>query len=155
MKVKADKVAAGCLTNGKEYTILSKGDRDAVIINDLGKQWLIRLEGACPNLQPDGSWTIIKDSIDDATEEEWADVLKLLDEEVSSDEEVNNPTHYNTGAVECIDAIQAALSAEEFQGYCRGNTMKYLWRCMYKGKSRQDLEKAKWYLDRLLDTLYH
>jgi hypothetical protein len=150
VKVKADKVAAGCLTNGKEYTILSKGDRDAVIINDLGKQWIIKLEGACPNLQPNGSWTIIKDSIDDATEEEWAEVSKKLREE---SKEVHNPSHYNTGAVECIDAIQATLSAEEFQGYCRGNTLKYLWRCMYKGKSKQDLEKARWYLDRLLDTL--
>jgi hypothetical protein len=44
VKVKSDKVAAGCLTNGKEYAILSKGDRDAVIMNDLGKQWIIRLE---------------------------------------------------------------------------------------------------------------
>ena len=152
MKVKSDKVAAGCLTNSKEYAILSKGDRDAVIINDLGKQWIIKLEGACPNLQPNGSWTIIKDSIDDATEEEWAEVGKKLRDE-SSDKEVDSPAHYNTGAVECIEAINATLSTEEFRGYCRGNAFKYLWRCMYKGKTKQDLEKCRWYLDKLINSL--
>tara|TARA_R110000822_G_scaffold43512_7_gene117383 strand:- start:1192 stop:1635 length:444 start_codon:yes stop_codon:yes gene_type:complete len=147
MKIKATGTTVGTLTDGKEYTVLKKGDRDVVIINDIGKQVYATITGQCPLLLPDCEWEVIKDSIDDATEEEWSEVgKKLLDE-------VNKPEHYNTGAVECIDAIQATLSAEEFQGYCRGNTLKYLWRCMYKGKSRQDLEKAQWYLDRLLDTL--
>jgi len=154
MKIKATGTAVGTLTDGKEYDVLHQGDRDVIIVNDIGKKVYATVIGQCPLLLPDCEWEVIKDSIDDATEEEWAEVgKKLLDEEVSSDEEVNNPTHYNTGAVECIDAIQATLSAEEFQGYCRGNTLKYLWRCMYKGKSKQDLEKARWYLDRLLDTL--
>lgn len=148
MKVKATGTAVGTLTDGKEYDVLHTGDRDVVIVNDIGKKVYATLKGQCPLLLPDCEWEVVKDSIDDATEEEWAEVGKKI-----LDEEVNNPTHYNTGAVECIDAIQATLSAEEFQGYCRGNTLKYLWRCMYKGKSKQDLEKARWYLDRLLDTL--
>ena len=148
MKIKATGIAVGTLTDGKEYDVLHQGDRDVIIVNDIGKKVYATVIGQCPLLLPDCEWEVIKDSIDDATEEEWAEVGKKL-----LDEEVNNPTHYNTGAVECIDAIQATLSAEEFQGYCRGNTLKYLWRCMYKGKSKQDLEKARWYLDRLLDTL--
>ena len=152
MKIKATGTAVGTLTDGKEYDVLYQADRDVIIVNDKGKKVCATVIGQCPLLLPDCEWEVIKDSIDDATEEEWAEVSKKLRDE-SSDEEVNNPTHYNTGAVECIDAIQATLSAEEFQGYCRGNTLKYLWRCMYKGKSKQDLEKARWYLDRLLDTL--
>jgi len=148
VKIKATGTAVGTLTDGKEYDVLHQGDRDVIIVNDIGKKVYATVIGQCPLLLPDCEWEVIKDSIDDATEEEWAEVGKKL-----LDEEVNNPTHYNTGAVECIDAIQATLSAEEFQGYCRGNTLKYLWRCMYKGKSKQDLEKARWYLDRLLDTL--
>jgi len=148
MKIKATGTAVGTLTDGKEYDVLYQADRDVIIVNDKGKKVCATVIGQCPLLLPDCEWEVIKDSIDDATEEEWAEVSKKL-----LDEEVNNPTHYNTGAVECIDAIQATLSAEEFQGYCRGNTLKYLWRCMYKGKSKQDLEKARWYLDRLLDTL--
>ena len=34
---------------------------------------------------------------------------------------INNPAHYNQGDIECIDAIRAALSEEEFCGYLRGN----------------------------------
>lgn len=147
MKIKATGFAVGTLTEGKEYAVLQKGDRDAVIINDIGKKVYATLIGECPLLLPNFDWEIIRDSIDDATEKEWSEVgKKLLDE-------VNKPEHYNTGSVECIEAIQATLSGEEFKGYCRGNSVKYLWRCMYKGKSKQDLEKARWYLERLLDTL--
>ena len=152
MKVKATNIAIGSLTDGKEYEIVKKGDSAAIIVNDLGKQIHIKLEGQCPTLRPDSHWTLIRDSIDDATPEEWA---ALLYKEVvpELDKEVDSPAHYNTGAVECIEAIGSTLSGEEFQGYCRGNALKYLWRCMYKGKTKQDLEKCRWYLDKLLSTL--
>lgn len=152
MKVKATNTAIGSLTDGKEYEIVKKGDSAAIIVNDLGKQIHIKLEGQCPTLRPDSHWTLIRDSIDDATPDEWAE---LLYKEVvpESDKEVNSPAHYNTGTVECIEAIGSTLSGEEFQGYCRGNALKYLWRCMYKGKTKQDLEKCRWYLDKLLSTL--
>ena len=38
---------------------------------------------------------------------------------------VNHPPHYNQGDIECIDAIEAMLSPEEFIGYLRGNSFKY------------------------------
>ena len=37
---------------------------------------------------------------------------------------VNKPEHYNQGSIECIDAIEAMLSKEEFIGYLRGNSQK-------------------------------
>ena len=63
---------------------------------------------------------------------------------------VNSPSHYNSGTVECIDAIEAMLSPEEYTGYLRGNSLKYRWRFRYKGKPVEDLRKANWYEDRLL-----
>ena len=150
MKVKATGVAVGSLTNGKEYQVLKNGDSSALILNDLKKQTYIRLERDCPTLRPDCRWEIVKDSIDDATPDEWAAAAKAVRE---GDKEVDSPAHYNTGAVECIEAISSTLSSEEFQGYCRGNALKYLWRCMYKGKTKQDLEKCRWYLDKLISTL--
>ena len=66
---------------------------------------------------------------------------------------VNNPTHYNTGSVECIDAIEAMLTPDEYIGYLRGNSMKYRWRMRYKGKPIEDLQKAEWYENRLLNFL--
>jgi len=62
---------------------------------------------------------------------------------------VNEPPHYNQAGIECIDAIQAALTPEEFRGYCKGNNLKYTWREQYKNKT-EDLRKAAWYLDKLL-----
>jgi len=66
---------------------------------------------------------------------------------------VNNPDHYNTGAIECIEGIQASMSAEAFAGYLKGNCMKYLWRYDYKGKPVEDLQKAQWYLARLTEEI--
>lgn len=66
---------------------------------------------------------------------------------------VERPAHYNRGGIECIDAIEASMSHEEFKGYLKGNAQKYLWRYRHKGKPVEDLRKAKWYLDRLLIVL--
>jgi len=64
---------------------------------------------------------------------------------------VSHPPHYNQGGVECIDAIEAALGKEGFKAYIRGNVMKYLWRSEHKNGT-EDLAKAAWYLNRLLET---
>jgi hypothetical protein len=65
---------------------------------------------------------------------------------------VNHPSHYVDGAIECIEAIEAELTTEEYRGYLRGNCTKYLWRCMLKGNPLQDLKKCQWYLERLMLT---
>ena len=62
---------------------------------------------------------------------------------------VNNPDHYNTGNIECIEAIEESMSSVAFKGYLKGNCMKYLWRYDYKGKQVEDLQKAGWYLQKL------
>ncbi len=74
--------------------------------------------------------------------------ITMLKEEEKEDV-VNNPTHYNTGEIECIDAIKESMSSVAFKGYLKGNCMKYLWRYDYKGKQVQDLQKAGWYLNKL------
>lgn len=66
---------------------------------------------------------------------------------------VNHPDHYNQGDIECIDAMKAAMSEEQFKGYLRGCAMKYLWRFDNKGNPIEDLHKAKWYLERLIEEL--
>ena len=92
-------------------------------------------------------------SIDDATPEEWDEVhqkLKNLGNRYGND--VDSPFHYNKGNIECIDAIQAASTKEEFEGYLRSNVLKYVWRFRYKDNLK-DLEKAKWYLERLIKEI--
>ena len=53
--------------------------------------------------------------------------------------------------MECIEAIRSALGDDGFASYCQGNAMKYLWRHRRKG-GIEDLEKAKWYIDRMIET---
>lgn len=65
---------------------------------------------------------------------------------------VNSPLHYQ-GPIEAIEAIQASMTAIQYQGYLKGNCIKYLWRFQYKGHPDQDLAKAQWYLARLRRTL--
>ena len=56
---------------------------------------------------------------------------------------VNHPQHYTAhpSGVECIQIT-------EHMGFCIGNAVKYLWRADLKGDAIQDLEKARWYIER-------
>ena len=61
-----------------------------------------------------------------------------------------NPDHYKQGKVECIDCIESATSSlTGFEGFCTGNAIKYLYRWKMKG-GKQDLEKSRWYINRML-----
>jgi len=62
---------------------------------------------------------------------------------------VNSPSHYNQGKIETIEIIRDKLTPEEFEGYCKGNAMKYVTRARHKGRSKEDLQKAVWYLNYL------
>jgi len=67
-----------------------------------------------------------------------------------------NPSHYRSGSIECIDSIKASMSSEAFHGYLKGSVMKYLWRYEDKHSDEQggvvtDLEKCRWFLNRLID----
>ncbi len=85
---------------------------------------------------------------------------RTIDEEYleypSVDEEqcmVENPPHYNAGGIECIEAIKASMSTESYTGYLKGNVQKYVWR--YEDKNGvEDLRKAQWYLNTLIDVLW-
>ena len=66
---------------------------------------------------------------------------------------VNRPPHYRKGSVECIKAIKSALTREEFKGYLKAAAIKYIWREDHKGKNIEDLQKAVWYLNRLIKEL--
>lgn len=65
---------------------------------------------------------------------------------------VNNPKHYNLNhrGIECISAIEAALTPEEFRGYLKGNILKYTWRERYKN-GLEDNRKAEWYVKKLVE----
>lgn len=56
---------------------------------------------------------------------------------------VNHPPHYKTGGIETIDFIEA-----KSLNYHLGNVIKYVTRADHKGNRLENLQKAKWYLER-------
>ena len=67
---------------------------------------------------------------------------------------VNHPEHYIKGGVETIEYLKAKSSSHGFQTYLRLNALKYLSRAEEKGNMKQDLEKASWYINRLLNEIW-
>ena len=58
---------------------------------------------------------------------------------------VSRPAGYVQGDVECVDALRACLTEDEFRGACKSQAMQYAWRERFKGGD-QDLKKAVWWL---------
>jgi hypothetical protein len=65
-------------------------------------------------------------------------------------ENVNAPSHYLHGKKETIDVINDCMTASEFHGYLKGNILKYVARYRFKNEPLEDLQKAQWYLNRLI-----
>lgn len=63
-------------------------------------------------------------------------------------DQVNHPPHYTAGGIETIDFIEA-----KGLDYNLGNVVKYVSRADQKGNKLQDLEKARWYLERAISNL--
>lgn len=72
---------------------------------------------------------------------------------VLKNDPVHYPMHYTQGKVECIDAIESSMTLDAFCGFLKGNALKYIWRYEKKGKAVEDLEKAQWYISKLIDVL--
>jgi hypothetical protein len=61
--------------------------------------------------------------------------------------------HYTTGGIEFIDVAKAKMTSEQFEGFCLGNVIKYLFRYQHKGTPVADLQKAQTYLGWLRETV--
>ena len=99
--------------------------------------------------------------LDEATEEleipalyrKSVEALKeIAGQTATPSDNVNHPAHYTQGGIECIEAIKASMTEEEFRGYLKGCQIKYLWRYRLKN-GVEDLKKASWYLNRLIVEL--
>ena len=63
---------------------------------------------------------------------------------------VVRPAHYLHGKKETIEVIRDCMTSDEFHGYLKGNILKYVSRYKFKGEPLEDLQKAQWYLNRLI-----
>ena len=74
-------------------------------------------------------------------------------EEIEKDKKIiNHPERYGGDTTyECIKVLAAWLSEEELKGFLKGNAIKYLCRVGKKDEAVQELNKAKWYIDKLIE----
>lgn len=65
---------------------------------------------------------------------------------------VNHPSHYTAGMIECIDALESLASgyANPIHAGLAWQVVKYIWRAPLKNDQIEDLQKAQWYLNRLI-----
>ncbi len=61
---------------------------------------------------------------------------------------VDHPSHYNQGGIECIDAMVSAFGKESVKHFCICNAFKYVWRADHKN-GIEDIDKAIWYLNKV------
>lgn len=66
---------------------------------------------------------------------------------------VNHPQHYNTGGIECIDGIVAAIGIDAAIDFCDGNVLKYAWRAKHKDKEMEDMQNAAWYAEKSAEMM--
>ena len=65
---------------------------------------------------------------------------------------VNHPSHYETGKYECFDVMVEAIGEEEAKGFCLCNAFKYIYRCKIKNETpTEDIKKAIWYLNKFVE----
>lgn len=83
--------------------------------------------------QKDGKWRVV--------------AVATSDTPIKADN-VNHPAHYKTGGIETIDFIEAKQLS-----YHLGNAVKYISRADHKGNRLEDLQKARWYLDREISRI--
>jgi predicted transcriptional regulator len=114
---------------------------------------LVNYDGYAENIKP-----VDKPKPDKAVPKRLENTVKFISEKPKPDkiavkhiaDKICAPSHYTNGSIECIDAIKAMLSVDEYTGFLRGNILKYQWR--YKHKNGvEDLRKAQWYTNKLIE----
>ena len=78
--------------------------------------------------------------------EDWSIVDE--DEYGDPDDDPTNPPHYEQGKIKCIDFIDD----QDFPRHL-ANVIKYVTRARHKGNEKEDLQKARWYLDRHISKM--
>lgn len=83
------------------------------------------------------------------------DIVSLVLSEGESDststnDNVNHPSHYETGNFECIDVMIETQGKEAVMDFCICNAFKYIYRHNNKN-GIEDVKKAKWYLEKYIE----
>ena len=77
------------------------------------------------------------------------EAIRKLKKESPGKNNVNHPSHYQ-GKHECIDEMIALFGVEAVKAFCKCNVYKYRYRAAAKN-GQEDLDKANWYMDKLME----
>jgi hypothetical protein len=117
-------------------------------------EWFVNQTEGGNNVLFKGSKTFWKDKVRKSVtklNKSWEDI-NMQTKIPEKEDLVNAPRHYNQ-SIETIDYIRCYLGEEGYISYLQGNCIKYLSRCGFKGNKIQDLEKCRFYLERMIKAL--
>ena len=104
-------------------------------------RWTDEMLEPVPDDSPDDAPLAVVEGPDDSNRSIYTPVTQTVDN-------VNHPQHYKHGEIETLDIIRMSLTAEEFQGFLKGNVLKYQIRAPHKHETPdEDYKKAKFYYD--------
>jgi len=104
--------------------------------------------------ETDSTYSFIKWNDDEPWSiEEVEDYLEAKKEfkQASDSDSINKPLHYHSNGIDVIGFAEAQFSKEEQKGFYRINAIKYLTRYDKKGTPEDDLQKADFYLRKLIE----
>lgn len=154
------------IPEGAEIAIRFKDDEEVIFYKNDGR---LRFPETGKSWKNDSSWTMEQlldenhsaDGFDLShdilwqreQDEPFLTPESTLNDQYAEKDNVNHPSHYTKGKVECLDALESAtIGKSGIEAVCVANVIKYLWR--YEEKNGlEDVKKAKFYLNRLLATL--
>ena len=120
------------------------------------EDWFKTIEWIVDSLEPNKRFIFEYTNEYDAADE---DIVKYCANDVLATEDaynaltgdnVNHPSHYETGKFECFDVMKEALGDDSVKDFCIANAFKYIYR--HKRKNGvEDIKKAKWYIDKYLE----
>ena len=86
---------------------------------------------------------------------EYEKLVALDDKGEKVKDMVNHPDHYTSGRVEAIEVIEDAIchAPTSISGFYQAQVLKYMLRMWHKKNSKEDAQKARWYLNKLIDSL--
>lgn len=145
---------------GKIYHVKTQADYDALMVELEGKgykwgngalptkrnNWDRYEEETCVVVYPSKN---LNHSYKSYYEDNECDI-----HEYRATDNVNSPNHYKQGKQEVIEIIEESATNYPISvSYHIGNTIKYIMRAPFKGRMKEDLEKANWYLERAIKRL--
>lgn len=89
-----------------------------------------------------------KIDLDIFTEPEQEKVLELCNG--IENDNVNHPSHYETGKYQCIEVMEETQGKEAVKDFCICNAFKYIYR-HHKKNGLEDVKKAVWYLNKYIE----